>query len=158
MLKTLLDLGLVAVHTLVLYSFLIAGFSLLGRRQSSELTATELVVIMMIGSAVETGLVAGNKTLSAGLVSAGTLLLFNHFFTLLMRRRPAFRHLLMGRPIPLVYKGRFLPARLRQAGLTEDDVLEGMRLRGYDRVDSVRLAMLEIDGVVSVLPMEKEAS
>ncbi len=155
MLDTLSQLGLVVLQTFVLYAFLVIILNLLGRRQSSELTATELVIIMLIGSSVETGLIAGNVSLAAGLVSAATLLVCNRAFTLLLRRRPALRHFILGHPIALVYKGRFLPARLREAGLTEEDVFEGMRLRGYDRLDQVHLAVLEIDGTISVVPEEK---
>ncbi len=154
--NTLSQLGLVVFQTTVLYAFLVIILNLLGRRQSSELTATELVIIMLIGSSVETGLIAGNVSLLAGLVSAATLMVCNRLFTTLLRRRPALRHFILGHPIALVYKGRLLPQRLREAGLTEDDVFEGVRLRGYDRLDQVHLAVLEIDGTISVVPEEKE--
>jgi uncharacterized membrane protein YcaP (DUF421 family) len=40
-------------------------------------------------------------------------------------------------------------------GLTEHDVREGIREQGYDNLDSVRMALLEIDGVISVVPQDK---
>jgi uncharacterized membrane protein YcaP (DUF421 family) len=144
----------VVVHSAILYLFIVLFIGLFGRRQTSEIGPLELVVIMLIGSAVETSLVAGNTSLAAGLVSALTLLLCNRLISLLERRSKRVRRVMRGQPVPLVYRGQFLPHGLRRAGFTEDDVRQGLRQRGYEDVDGVRLAMLEIDGTISVLPMK----
>ncbi len=109
---------------------------------------------MVMGSSVETAMVTGNTSLPAGLASAATLLISNYFISRLLRRHTLLRRLVVGRPIPLVYKGRYLPKRIDAAGLTEDDVLEGIRERGYENLDEVKLAVLEIDGSISVIPNE----
>lgn len=152
MLNALLDLLTVALHTAVLYLFLILALSLLGHRQLSDLGLTELVILMLLGSSVETAMVAGNTSLSAGIVSAATLLLSNRALSLLIRRWDWLQGVLIGRPVPLVYNGRFLVSGIRETGLSEDDVRQGMRERGYDDLDQVRLAVLEIDGGISVVP------
>jgi len=152
-LNALLDLlTTVALHTAVLYLFLILALSLLGHRQLSDLGLTELVILMLLGSSVETAMVAGNTSLSAGIVSAATLLLSNRALSLLIRRWDWLQGVLIGRPVPLVYNGRFLVSGIRETGLSEDDVRQGMRERGYDDLDQVRLAVLEIDGGISVVP------
>ncbi len=152
MLNALLDLLTVALHTAVLYLFLILALSLLGHRQLSDLGLTELVILMLLGSSVETAMVAGNTSLPAGIVSAATLLLSNRALSLLIRRWDWLQGVLIGRPVPLVYNGRFLVSGIRETGLSEDDVRQGMRERGYDDLDQVRLAVLEIDGGISVVP------
>jgi uncharacterized membrane protein YcaP (DUF421 family) len=144
----------VVLHTAVLYLFIVLFIGLFSRRQTSEIGPLELVVVMLLGSAVETSLVAGNTSLTAGLVSALTLLLCNRLISLVQRRSRRVRKVMRGQPVPLVYRGQFLPYWLRGAGLTEDDVRQGLRERGYEDVDGVRLAMLEIDGTISVLPMK----
>jgi len=151
-LKALLDLLTVVLSTAVLYLFLILAFSLLGHRQLSDLGLTELVILMLLGSSVETAMVAGNTSLPAGIVSAATLLLSNRALSLLIRRWDWLQGVLIGRPVPLVYNGRFLVSGIRETGLSEDDVRQGMRERGYDDLDQVRLAVLEIDGGISVVP------
>jgi uncharacterized membrane protein YcaP (DUF421 family) len=152
MLNVLPELGLVILHTLVIYLFLIVALSLLGHRQTAELNLTELVVIMVIGSSVETSMVAGDTSLLAGLTSATTLLVGNRALSVLMERWGWLRRVVVGHPTLLFYKGHFLSERVRGAGLTEDDVREGIRERGYDNLDQVRLAVLEVDGTISVVP------
>jgi uncharacterized membrane protein YcaP (DUF421 family) len=152
------DMVRVVLHTVAVYFFLIASLSLLGHRQVAELGLVELVVVMVLGSAVETAMIAGDTSLLAGLVSAATLLICNRIFSTLLRRSPRLRRIVVGRPIPLVANGKLLPRRTREAGLTEADVLEGIRERGYEHLEEVRLAVQEIDGTISVVPRKQPGS
>ncbi len=151
-LSILASLFAVVFHTFVLYLFLIFTLTFIGRRQISELSIIELVIVMSLGSSVETAMVAGDTSLPAGLVSATTLLLCNKGLATLLARSDRLRKIVIGRPIILVYKGRLLDSHMRAAGLTEDDVLEGIRERGYGRLDRVYLAVFELDGTISVVP------
>ncbi len=151
-----MELGRVVLHTLIIYFFVIVVLSLIGHRQSAELSITELVVIMIIGSSVETSMVAGDTSLLAGLVSATTLLLANRGLSELMERSPRLRRIVVGRPILIAYEGRLMPRRILEAGLSEDDVLEGIRERGYDDLSEVRAAVLEMDGTISVIPRKEQ--
>ncbi len=148
----ILELGSVVLHTTILYLFLILVLSLTGYRQAAELSATELVVIMLLGSSVETALIAGDTSLLAGLVSAATLLVANRILTYFQKRVPWLQRAFGGRAILLVHNGRILMGPMQQAGLTEDDVMEGLRLRGYAKLEQVQYAVLERDGTISVVP------
>lgn len=141
----------VLVNTSILYLFITLFLGFLSPRQIAELTIIELVVIAALGSSVETAMVAGNKSLVAGLISAGTLLLCNRFLSFLIHHSMRLQRLVVGCPIPLIYKGKFLRAKIRRAGLTEEDVLEGIRERGYEKVEDIYLAFREIDGSISAL-------
>lgn len=142
----------VVFHTLVIYLFLIFGLSFLGRREISQLTFAELTVLMIMGSSVETAMVAGNLTLLAGLTSAATLFLCNRGFTFLIQRWPAFHRLAIGVPVILVHDGHFVPKNLRAVSLTEADVREGIRELGYAGPGDLRFAVLEVDGSIGVVP------
>ncbi len=153
-LTLLLDLGLVVLDTGIIYLFLILVLSLRGQRQISELSAIELLVIMILGSSVETAMIGGDTSLLAGLTSAATLFICNHLLSISMQRWHWLRRLVVGRPYLLVHNGRLLPKELDKADLTVDDVLEGIRERGYDNLDQVRIAVKEMDGAISVVPRE----
>jgi len=147
-------MGLLAVlaQTLAIYLFLILCLSFLGRREISQLTSVELVVLMILGSSVETAMVAGNTSLPAGLVSATTLLVCNRLLTLALARWRWLYHLIVGGPVLLVHDGKLLTQHLRSTGLTEADVLEALRERGYDDLSAVRFGILEVDGSIGVVP------
>ncbi|HEX5417628.1 MAG TPA: YetF domain-containing protein [Chloroflexota bacterium] len=142
----------VAIHTLTIYLFIVLWFRLLGRRQVTELTTIEFIVVMLLGSSVETAMIAGNTTLLAGLVSAGTLFLADRVLTALVTRWNWLRTIVVGQPLLLVSQGQFVFPNLRRAGLTPADVREAIRERGFSGLDEVRLAVREIDGSISVVP------
>jgi uncharacterized membrane protein YcaP (DUF421 family) len=129
--------------------------SLLGHRETSQLGLAEIVIIMMLGSAVETAMVAGDTSLQAGLSSAATLIVCNLTMTRLFERFKWLRRAIIGHPIPLVDNGCILARRAQAAGLSEDDILEAIRERGYDNLDDVRYAILEIDGNISVIAQDE---
>ncbi len=154
MLAGAIPLLAVFAQTLLIYLFLIVCLGLLGRREISQLTSVELVVLMILGSAVETAMVDGNTSLPAGLVSASTLLVCNRLLTLSLRRWKWLQRLVIGGPVLLVNDGRFLEKHLRNVGLTEADVLQAIRERGYADLSEVRFAVLEVDGSVGVVPRD----
>ncbi len=60
-----------------------------------------------------------------------------------------------GDPGLLVRSGVVIDTHLRSAGMTRADLLAALRGRGYDRVDEIEFAVLEVDGTVSVIAEPK---
>jgi len=151
-------------QTLILYVLLIVGVRTLGRRQTGQLTALDLLIVLLLGSAVETALIGPspkptrelfhdpNTSLLAGLVSAGTLLLANYAFGRLLRRNRLLRRLVTGGTLILVHDGNIVPQNLRRAGMTEADLKHALRASGYISPEEARFAVMEINGEIHVLP------
>lgn len=138
----------VGVHTVVIVALLIVGLRTFGRRALLQLTVVEVVAVLLLGSAVETAMVAGNTSLAAGLVSAGVLLLLNRALSTVLARWPRVRHLVGGVPLVLVHNGHVQHAQLRRAGLTEADLEQALRERGEQDVEDLRAVVLEPDGAI----------
>jgi uncharacterized membrane protein YcaP (DUF421 family) len=145
------SLLIVAGSTTCVYLFVTVVLRIFGRRQLGQLTVLDLVVVLLIGSAVETAMIHGDLSLSAGLTSAATLLILNRAMTLAFLRSDRFSHLVNGGPILLVHNGHVIEEHLRRVGLTRDDLDEGLRSRGYSASADVREAVLETDGSISVI-------
>jgi uncharacterized membrane protein YcaP (DUF421 family) len=142
----------VAYHTLAIYLFLIVMLRVLNRRQLGQLNVIDLIVIILLGSAVETAMVNGNTTLQAGIVSAGTLLALNRLFASVTARSKRLRHLVNHGPVLLVHDGRLVEAHMRQVGVTEEDVMEALREREICNLKDVQFAVMETDGAIHVVP------
>jgi uncharacterized membrane protein YcaP (DUF421 family) len=140
-----------AATTAALYLFLIVVLRALGRRQLGQLTVIDLVVVLLLGSAVETAMIHGNTSLPVGLASAATLLILNRVLTMLFFRHRRLAQLVNGGPVLLVHDGRVLDEHLIRAGMTEADLLEALRSRGFTGPEGIRAAVLETDGTVSVV-------
>jgi uncharacterized membrane protein YcaP (DUF421 family) len=134
-----------------LYLFLIVALRLFGRRQLGQLTVIDLVVVLVLGSAVETAMIHGNTSLPVGLTSAATLLIVNRLLTVAFLRSARLNHLVNGGPVLLVSNGRVLDEHLVRVGMTASDLVEALRSRGFEGTAGVRAAVLETDGTVSVV-------
>ncbi len=146
----------VALHTFCIYLLLILGLRLIGRRQLGQLSAVDLMIILLLGSAVETAMVSGNTTLPAGLVSAATLLGTNALLTGVLSRSRRLRHLVQGGPVLLVHNGHLVEEHLRKIGFTAADVMEALRERECAELKEVRFAVMETDGRINVVPMHEK--
>jgi uncharacterized membrane protein YcaP (DUF421 family) len=138
--------------TALIYLFLIVAIRLVARRQLGQLTVVDLVVVLVLGSSVETAMIHGDTSLPAGLVSAGTLLALNRVLTWTFLRSPRLSHLVNGGPLLLVHDGQIIEDHVRRVGMTSDDVLAALRGRGFDGTTGVGSAVLETDGTVTVVP------
>jgi uncharacterized membrane protein YcaP (DUF421 family) len=142
---------IVAGTTAAIYLFLIGGLRVFGRRQLAQLTALDLIVVLLLGSAVETAMIHGDLSLAAGLVSAGTLLVTNRLLTLAFLRSPRLSQVVNGGPVLLVHNGEVIESHCRRVGLTRPDLDAALRGRGYADPAGVREAVYETDGTISVV-------
>jgi uncharacterized membrane protein YcaP (DUF421 family) len=148
----LFQLAQIAIHTTAVYIFLIVVIRVLGRRTFSQLSPTDLTIVLLLGSAVETAMVTASTLLRSGIVSTITLLLLTAILNKLMLKSKKFRHLVNGGPKLLVHDGAYIHENMMRAGLTEGDVNEALRGREIACLDDVKFAVLEPDGSINVVP------
>lgn len=146
-------LGIVAKTTAV-YVFVIVGLRVLGTRELGQMSLYDFVLIVVIANSVQNAMVGGNDTLVAGLVSALTLMFWNGVLSCVLDRFPKLQHAMVGEPIVLLSDGLPRWDKMRKTGVTRDELIAGLREHGVASLDDVRLAVLETDGSISVVPKE----
>jgi uncharacterized membrane protein YcaP (DUF421 family) len=143
--------GDIALRTTIIYLALLVGIRLTGSRQLGQMSAFDLVLLLIIANAVQNAMVGPDTSLAGGLVAAGVLLFWHQVINRLRRSSRAFSRLLAGEGILLISDGAILEDQLRRAGVTRDELLQALREHGVPTIDQVRLAALEPDGAVSVI-------
>jgi len=144
----------IAAKTAIIYMFLVIGLRLLGKRELGQMTIYDLVLIVVLANSVQNAMVGPDTTLFGGLIAATTLLIMNRLFTALLVSHPRLEREMVGEPVLVVRDGHFLWDQMNQAGLTPELVLAAMREHGIGRLEDVRMAVLEVDGTISVVPRE----
>jgi len=145
------DILEVVLRTAVVYLVIVFGLLLLGKKELSQMSVTDLVFILLISNSVQNAMVGDNTRLSGGLVAALVLFLLNYLFRLLNFRFQFFRRVVEGEPLVLIYNGALNDGNLKKEKITIDELMAALREHGVERIDQVSLAMLEIDGNISVL-------
>lgn len=140
---------LVARAALV-YAGLLLLIRLSGRRTVGQFTPFDLLVVMLLSEAVSNALTGGDPSLTAGLISAATLIGMNWIVAAVTARSATVRTALEGEPILVGKDGRLLSAVLTKLHIPETDVLQALREADCD-LPSMQCAFLETDGCISIL-------
>jgi len=137
--------------SVAVYLFIILAIRLFGKKELAQLSVYDLVFILLISNAVQNAMVGPDSTLTGGLVAAGSLFVVNYILKQLQLRFPKFGKVIQGDAMMLVYQGKILSSHMKNAGITEDELMEVIREHGVASVSDVDLAVLEVDGNISVL-------
>lgn len=144
----------IVISSIVVYLFIVIAIRLFGKKELSQLSVVDLVFILLISNAVQNAMVGSNSTLSGGLVAAGALFITNYIFKQFLFRFPQFSNLVQGESLMLIYKGKLNIQNTAKAKMTMDEIMEALREHGVSRIEDVDLAVIEVDGNISVLSDE----
>ena len=144
----------VVIRTAIVYLFLLAVFRITGKREVGQMSVLELVVVLVVSDAVQNSMVGENITIWGGLVAVATLLGLDLALKALTGRSRRFRRAIEGEPRLLVRDGRVLERALKDEDVDIEEVRTAVRHHGLARIEDVRLAVLETDGSISIIPMD----
>jgi len=133
------------------YVALVVFLRISGKRTLSKMNAFDLVVTVALGSTLATVLLAQDVALAEGMTAFALLIGLQFVVTWSSIRVRWVRRLATGEPLMLLYSGEYLPAALRKARVTEDEIRAAVRSAGVDSLDQVRAVVLETDGSFSVI-------
>lgn len=141
----------IVISTAVVYLFILIALRLFGKTEIAQLTIVDLVFILLISNAVQNAMVGPDSTLIGGLVAASTLFIMNYLFKRFLYRIPRLSRFVQGSPLILIRHGQVDEGSLSRAMLTMDELDESLREHGIEDITDVDMAVLEVDGNISVL-------
>jgi uncharacterized membrane protein YcaP (DUF421 family) len=145
---------IIAAKTAVVYVFLILGLRVLGKRELGQMNLYDLVMIIVLGNAVQNAMINGDNTLVGGIVAATVLLVMNRGFNALVLKSRTVERVMVGEPTVIVHDGEPVPGVMKRQGVTKEQLDAGLREHGIDELSKVHLCVLEVDGSLSVVSTE----
>lgn len=140
------------IRTIILYLFIIIGIRLMGKRQVGELEPAELVLSFLIADLASVPMQDLGFPLHTGLIPILTLLSISSIISVLTLKSVGFRNLLCGKPSVVIRNGRIDQREMGRNRLTVDELLEELRTNGYVDLTQIQYAILESNGMLSILP------
>ena len=147
-------LVLIAIRTLLVLLVLVLGLRLLGKRQTAQFTVYDLVLVMLLANAVQNAMTAGDGHLLVGIVSSGVLLCFGWVMARAFVNIPTLAQRIAGDSTLLVSDGQVIRENLVRERIEKDQLLAAMRQHGILELSAVRMAVLEVDGSISIIPRD----
>lgn len=145
------------LSTAAVYLFLLLFIRLFGRKEMSQLSVVDLIFVLLISNAVQNAMVGPDSSLLGGLVSAASLFLVNYLLKITAYRFPWFNTAMEGEAVTLIYKGQINIQNAAKVRMSAAEIEEAVREHGVKSIQEVDLAVLEVDGNISVLSQDFQA-
>ena len=142
-------------RTVILYFLLMVGLRLMGKRQIGELEPSELVLTLIISDLASVPMQDFGIPLVHGVFPIVTLLCLSMLLSFFSLKSIRFRAIVCGQPTVIIREGRVLQQNMARNRFTVDELFEQLRSQGYSDLSSVKYAILETSGQVSILPYTK---
>ena len=140
------------VRSVIVYAFLIAVLRLSGKRQIGQLAPFDLVLLLVLSNAVQNAMNGGDNSVTAGIVSAATLICLNFLMGYVTYRSKRMERWVEGQPEVLIHNGRLFEKAMAHAQLTHHELNAALRQAGCASVAEVHFAILENNGSITVTP------
>lgn len=135
-----------------MFLYLVVLLRLLGKRQIGQLNIFDLAAIMGVANAVQNGMTMGSGNLSIGIQAVLILLLSGRLLAAFLVKEPHLECRLIGTPSLLISDGNVVEANMKRELITESQLTASLHEHGLTRPQEVRMAVLEVDGSISIVP------
>ncbi len=139
----------IALRAIALYLFMIFVMRVLGRRELSSLSPSDLVLLIVLGDTVQQGLTQDDYSVTGAVIAIGTIGAMQVLTSYASFRSRRMRRVLEGEPVVIVQDGKVLEQNLRRERMTPDEIAEEMRMQQIASFDEVRWGILENNGQIS---------
>lgn len=135
----------------VIFLFLYLLMRIMGRRELSSLEPFDLILLIILGDAVQQGLTQDDYSLTGAILAIGTIAILQLGVSYANFRFPRLRPLLDGEPIVIVERGKVIEKNMRRERVTIEDVMQAARLQSIASLDDVDWAVMETSGAISFI-------
>jgi uncharacterized membrane protein YcaP (DUF421 family) len=124
-----------------------------GKRTFAQITPFDFVLLLIIGESTQQALTGEDYSITTVVIIVVTLMLIDVSISYIKQWFPRADKWIDGAPVLLVHSGEVLTERLDMSRVSEEDILEAARkLRGLERMDQIKYAVLETDGEITIIP------
>ena len=141
-----------AIRATVLFLFVFLLTRIMGKRELSSLEPFDLILLIVIGDAIQQGLTQDDYSVTGALIVVGTFAMLQVLLSFLSYRFPRLRPAIDGEPIVVVQDGKPIEKNLKRERLTVAEVLVEARHQQIASMDDIAWAVLETSGKISVIP------
>jgi uncharacterized membrane protein YcaP (DUF421 family) len=141
----------IVLRTGVIYLLVLIGIRLSGKREVGQMTPFDLTLLLLISNSVQNAMTGPDTSLAGGAVAATTLLVMNYLVAELSGGNRRFRKFIQGQPSLLIHDGEIIASHMAREHVSMDELERSLREHGVSSYKDAALAVLEVDGSISVL-------
>lgn len=136
-------------RTLCVYSFLLIGLRLAGKRELGQLNPFDLVVLLLLSNTVQNAIIGNDNSLLGGIVGATALLIINWVVVRYLYTHPTIARLIEGDADLLIKDGLVRESRMKRELITRAELEAAARRQGIEGLHAVQTCRLEVGGALT---------
>jgi uncharacterized membrane protein YcaP (DUF421 family) len=141
----------IVLRATIVFCFLLVLTRVIGRRELSSLQPFDLILIIILGDAVQQGLTQDDYSLTGAFLAIGTIAVLQVFVSWVGFRFPRARPVIEGTPIVVVQDGDVIARNAKRERLSVDEIREAARQQGIGQLSQVKWAVLETNGQITFI-------
>ena len=141
----------IALRTTAVYALVLAGIRLTGKREVGQMTPFDLTLLLLLSNSVQNAMTGPDTSLLGGATAALVLLTLNFVVAELSGLNRGFRKMIQGSPTLLIHNGECITTHMAKEHISMDELNRALREHGVGCTEDAALAVLEVDGSISVL-------
>jgi uncharacterized membrane protein YcaP (DUF421 family) len=141
----------IALRATVIFAFVFLVTRAIGRRELASLEPFDLILLIILGDALQQGLTQDDYSVTGALLVVGTFALLQVMTSWVGFRFPKVRTVLEGEPLIVLQDGKPIARNLRRERLTLEELAEAARLQQIAHLDEVQWAVLERNGQLTFI-------
>ena len=135
----------------IVYFILLALIRASGKRTMGQFTPFDMLLVVLLGNAVQNALLGQDTSVGGGLLLAATLLVLNWLVGLVSARSARMEALVEGVPVLLARDGQVYKDVLRRELISRADFDKAMREAGVENLEDIHMAVLETNGHITLV-------
>ena len=141
----------IAIRSVFMFLFVYLLMRVLGRRELSSLEPFDMILLVVLGDAIQQGLTQDDYSVTGAMIVISTIGSLAVATSYLNFRIPWVRRVLDGQPIVMVQDGKVIEKNLRRERITVDELAEEARGQQIASLEDVQWAVFEPSGKISFI-------
>jgi uncharacterized membrane protein YcaP (DUF421 family) len=144
----------IALRATFLFGFVFLLTRVIGRRELSSLEPFDLILLIVLGDAIQQGLTQDDYSVTGAVIAVGTIAGLQVLTSWVSFRFRWARRVLDGDPIVVVQDGKVIEQNLRRERISAEELAEEARTQQIASIDDVEWAVFEPSGRISFIPKQ----
>jgi uncharacterized membrane protein YcaP (DUF421 family) len=141
----------IVLRAIALYAFVVFIMRVIGRRELSSMTPFDLVLLIILGDAIQQGLTQDDYSVTGAVLAIATIASLQVLTSYVSFHWGKARRVLEGEPIVLVDRGDVVQQNMKRERMTESELAEEARSQQIASIEDIEWAILESNGSISFI-------
>ena len=152
-----MELLMIIIRTFFFYFFIFIVYRIMGKREVGQLGIIDLIVSILIAELAVISIENYDNNIFKSIIPIIILLIIQLSLAYITLKIPKLRLILDGNPSIIIKEGKINYHEMTKQKYNLDDLIYGIREKGYKSIEEIEYAILEKNGTLSVFPISKES-